>query len=99
MVWDFMIVREYTLQNGDWDYVYITSDKGTLSTEINGQLSFYLKPGNYFPEWKRIHSDIILQATEQSPEMKHWQSYLFLPGYVFDPDVTIFGKCAPTICD
>lgn len=85
--------------NGDWDYVYITSDKGTLSTEINGQLSFYLKPGNYFPEWKRIHSDIILQATEQSPEMKHWQSYLFLPGYVFDPDVTIFGKqsIAPTI--
>ncbi|NLA45613.1 MAG: hypothetical protein GX869_08245 [Candidatus Cloacimonetes bacterium] len=85
--------------DGDWDYVYITSDKGTLSTEINGQLSFYLKPGNYFPKWNRIHSDIILQATEQNPEMKHWQSYLFLPGYVFDKDTTIFGKqsIAPTI--
>jgi hypothetical protein len=85
--------------DGDWDYVYITSDQGTLSTEINGQLSFYLKPGNYLPKWNRVHSDIILQATEQSPNLRQWQSYLFLPGYVFDEDLTIFGKqsIAPTI--
>ncbi len=78
--------------DGDYDYIYITSDQGVLSTELNGQLSIYLKPGNIFPNWRRIHSDIIVQATEQSPELQSWRSYFFYPGTVFDADTTIFGK-------
>jgi hypothetical protein len=78
--------------DGDWDYVYITSDQGTLSTELNAQLSLYLKPGNYFPKWKWIRSDLLVQATEQSPELDGWRGYLFLPGSVFSEDSTIFGK-------
>ena len=78
--------------DGDWDYVYITSDQGTLSTEINGQLSLYLKPGNYFPKWQRVHSDVILQATEQGSGLSDWRSYVFYPGYVFNAGSTIYGK-------
>ncbi len=78
--------------DGDYDYVYITSDEGTLSTEANAQLSIYLKPGNKFPAWRRLHTDIIVQATEQSDSLGDWRGYFFLPGSVFNEDTTIFGK-------
>lgn len=78
--------------DGDYDYVYITSDEGTLSTETNAQLSLYLKPGNIFPAWRRLHSDIIVQATEQSDSLQDWRGYFFWPGTVYNEDSTIFGK-------
>jgi len=78
--------------DGDYDYSYIISDQGTLSTEINTQLSLYLKPGNVLPAWRRVHSDIIVQATEQGSDMDDWRSYVFWPGTVYNEGSTIFGK-------
>lgn len=78
--------------DGDYDYLYVTSSEGTLSTELNAQLSLYLKPGNLFPRWNFAHADLIAQGTEQRPEMKDWRSFLFLPNSAFLPDTTIYGK-------
>lgn len=80
----------YTPQ-GDYDYVYITSDIGSLSSEINAQLSCFLKPGNLFARLNRVHSDIIVTAAEQSGQKQDWRRYLFLPGSVYNAD-TIYGK-------
>lgn len=78
--------------DGDWDYVYITSGRGTLSSEINGQISLYLKPGNYFPKWSWIRGDIILQGTLQDSLMADWRGYFLYPETVFGAPSTIFGN-------
>lgn len=78
--------------DGDWDYVYITSGRGTLSSEVNGQLSFYLKPGNYFSKWNWIRSDLILQGTLQDSLMNSWRSYLLLPESAAGAPSTIFSS-------
>ncbi|MCB5247173.1 MAG: hypothetical protein LHW57_04005 [Candidatus Cloacimonetes bacterium] len=78
--------------DGDWDYVYITSGRGTLSSEVNGQLSLYLKPGNFFPQWSWIRGDLILQGTLQDSLMADWRSYLIFPETAFSAPSTIFGN-------
>ena len=80
--------------DGDYDYEYITSEVGTLSSELNTQLSLYLKPGNLSssPVWKKIQSDIIINALEQTDMLQGWRTYLFLPGSVYDPENTMYGK-------
>jgi hypothetical protein len=82
------------LSGGDWDYVYITSGAGSLSTEVNGQLSFYLKPGNYFKGdlFRRVNSDLLISASEQTAQTDDWRSYIFWPGYVYDEDSSIYAR-------
>lgn len=82
------------LSGGDWDYVYITSGTGSLSTEINGQLSFYIKPGNLIKGdlARRINSDILISAGEQTAQTNDWRSYIFWPGYVYDEDSSIYSR-------
>lgn len=58
---------------------------------MNGQLSLYLKPGNYFPKWNWIRGNIILQGTLQDSLMSDWRSYLIFPEGVFEAPSTIFG--------
>lgn len=77
---------------GDYDYVYVISDQGTLSAELNAQLNVYLKPGNYFPKLKWLQSDLSLTATEQSLDLGDWRSYFFYPGTVLNDTSTIYGK-------
>ena len=77
---------------GDWDYVYITSGRGTLSSEVNGQLSLYLKPGNHFPKWNWLRADLILQGTLQDSLMSGWRSYLLLPESASGAASTIFSN-------
>lgn len=77
---------------GGYDYTYITSDQGSLSSEINAQLSLFLKPGLVLADWKKLRSDIIVQATEQSSDLENWRSYIFYPGTVYNADSTIYGK-------
>lgn len=85
--------------NGDFDFTYITSDQGSLSSEINAQLSLYLKPGNVDPAWQKLRADLIVMATEQASELDGWRSYVFYPGYVFNSNSTIYGKqnVSPTL--
>lgn len=81
--------------NGDWDYVYITSSTGTLSSERGAQMSLYLKPGNLSTNniVRRISSDIMVNLTEQqSGQAPDPLSYLFWPGTVFEDSLTIYGK-------
>ncbi len=78
--------------DGDWDYIFITSGRGTLSSEINGQLSLYLKPGNHFPKWNWLRGDLILQGTLQDSLMTDWRSYLIFPESAFSGPSTIFGN-------
>jgi hypothetical protein len=76
---------------GDYDYVYVTSDVGTLSSELNAQLSAFVKPGNLHRAFNRVHTDIIVTAAEQGEQGQDWKRYLFLPGHVYNDD-TIYGK-------
>ncbi|MDP2172367.1 MAG: hypothetical protein Q8J62_01195 [Candidatus Cloacimonadaceae bacterium] len=82
------------LPDGDYDYVYITSETGSLSTEINALLSIYFNPGNFSQKgfWKRMHGDATLQATEQCSQSDDLRRYVFYPGTVFNETSTIYGK-------
>jgi len=83
------------IPEGDWDYVYITSSTGTLSSELNAQASLYIKPGNLTQNdlLRRISSDVIFSGSEQkSSSDPDPLSYMFWPGTVFDPARTIYGK-------
>lgn len=82
------------IAGGDWDYVYITSGTGSLSTEINGQLNVYLKPGNLIKGnlARRINSDILISAGEQTAQTNAWRTYIFWPGYVFDEESSIYAR-------
>lgn len=80
--------------DGDYDYDYITSDVGTLSSELNAQINFYLKPGNILtsPIWKKVQTDVMINALEQTGELDGWRTYFFLPGSVYDAENTTYGK-------
>lgn len=80
--------------SGDYDYVYITSETGTMSTEINGQLNLYLKPAylSQKPFWQRLMTDSGIQVTEQNSNREGYDHYFFLPGSVFNTQSTIYGK-------
>ncbi|MDZ4182741.1 MAG: hypothetical protein U1B83_07690 [Candidatus Cloacimonadaceae bacterium] len=82
------------LPDGDYDYVFITAETGTLSTEINALLSIYLTPGNITQKgiWKRVRSDVSIQATEQTAQSNDPLQYIFYPGTVYDEESTIYGK-------
>jgi len=83
-----------SIPNGDYDYVFITSSSGTLSTETNAIITMYLKPGNYINRepLKRLQLDSTLNLNEQSSAQDDWRSYLFWPGTVFNEHRTIFGR-------
>lgn len=53
--------------NGDWDWAYVTSSQGSLSSENNLQASLYIKPANILPHGilKSINSDISVWGTLQ----------------------------------
>jgi hypothetical protein len=76
------------IDSGEYIYEYITSPTGSLSTELSGNASIYLKPGQYFssPIWQRLHSDLSLSANEQTDQANKWQSYIFLPDYSYNSD-------------
>ncbi|MDD2596099.1 MAG: hypothetical protein PHY98_00125 [Candidatus Cloacimonetes bacterium] len=82
------------VDTGDYDYEYITSQDGVLSTEITALASIYLKPGLYLkaPIWQKVHSDISLNGTEQRDASPQAGTWLFLPEYSFDNDHTIYGR-------
>lgn len=81
------------IDHGEYIYEYITSDSGKLSSELSFLTGIYLKPGQYLkaPFWKRLHGDVSISASEQNDELNSWQSFLFLPNYVFNDD-TIYGR-------
>ncbi len=83
-----------SISDGDYDYVYITSPMGSLSSEINTQINLYIKPSLFFnnPFFRRWHADSSLNLNEQSYNNASWRSYLFLPGEVFSEAHTIYGK-------
>lgn len=83
-----------SINNGDYDYVYVNAGEGKLSTEINALWSIYIKPAtlgnsNFYKKW---HSDMNISLTEQSANRNNWKSYLFLPGEVFNDSNTIYGR-------
>ena len=80
--------------DGDYDWVYITSSTGSLSSEINCLLNLYWKPGNIStnPFMKRLQSDTSINLVEQSSHLDNWKSYFFLPGTVYNEETTIYGR-------
>lgn len=79
---------------GDYDYVFITSEQGVLSSEINAQANLYLKP-SYLggsPLWRRINTDIMISATEQNTRRDDWKTLVFYPGSAFNDSTTIYGR-------
>ncbi|MEN6444712.1 MAG: hypothetical protein ABFC98_01545 [Candidatus Cloacimonas sp.] len=83
-----------SVSDGDYDWVYITSSTGSLSSEINCLLNVYLKPGNVSTNdfWQRLQSDTSINLNEQSSQRNNWRSYFFLPGSVYNDDTTIYGR-------
>ncbi len=53
--------------NGDWDWAYVTSSQGSLSSENNLQASLYIKPVNILSHklLSRFNSDISVWGTLQ----------------------------------
>jgi len=82
------------VQNGDYDYIYITAETGILSTEINAHANIYFKPSNLSPSplWRRIHTDIMISATEQNNDREDWKVMFLYPGTAFNDSTTIYGK-------
>lgn len=82
------------VSDGDYDYTYITSDQGITSSEITASASAFLRPGLIFQDdiFRRISSDISLNALEITERRNNLKTYLFLPGHVFDPEQTIYGR-------
>lgn len=82
------------LSGGDYDYTYITSDQGKISSELTAQLNLFLKPGMYLKDnlSRRIQSDTSINLIEITERRNEALSYIFYPGYVFDPVFTIYGK-------
>ncbi|MBP7310385.1 MAG: hypothetical protein KA984_03750 [Candidatus Cloacimonetes bacterium] len=83
-----------SIPEGDYDYIYITSEDGSLSTEQSALLNLYFKPAalsklSFFQRWR---NDLSLVLSEQSTRHSDWRSYLFIPGYVYDEGRTIYGK-------
>ncbi len=80
--------------SGDYDYNYIISETGTLSTELNGAFYLYFKPANIStnPLFQRFMTDTNVQATEQRSNSKGFGHYLFLPGHVYTSEHTIYGR-------
>lgn len=80
--------------DGDYDWVYITSSTGSLSSEINCLLNLYWKPGNIStkPFMKRLQSDTSINLVEQSSHLDNWKSYFFLPGTVYNEETAIYGR-------
>lgn len=81
------------VDGGEFIYEYITSPTGSLSTELSGSLSLYLKPGNYLkhPVWQKITTDVSVNANEQLDQSEKWQTYLFLPEHSFTAS-SIFAR-------
>ncbi len=82
--------------NGDYDYTYITSETGILSTEIHTQINLYLKPSfiSRSAFLRRINSDVMISATEQNSKRNDWKILLYLPQSVFNDSTTIYGRQA-----
>lgn len=80
--------------DGDFDYLFITSQNGDLSSEISALLTLYAKPGNFLKGdfWNRWQLDSTLNLSEQSLNSGNWRSYLFWPGTVYSEEHTIYGK-------
>jgi hypothetical protein len=83
-----------SVSNGDYDWVYITSPTGSLSSEINCLLNIYLKPGNISSNnlLKCLQSDTSVNLIEHNSKRNNWQSYFFLPGSVYNDESTIYGS-------
>ncbi|MDD4309654.1 MAG: hypothetical protein PHO32_04695 [Candidatus Cloacimonetes bacterium] len=83
-----------SVTEGDYDYIYITSPNGSLSSEINTLLTLYLKPGNLINNtmFKRWQTDTTVNLSEQSSNRDDWKSYIFYPGTVFNTNDTLYGK-------
>ena len=83
-----------SVTDGDYDWVYITSSTGSLSSEINCLLNLYWKPGNVSSRdfIKRLQSDTSINLIEQSFQRNNWKSYFFLPGSVYNEETTIYGR-------
>ena len=81
------------IDDGEYIYEYITSAEGSLSTEISGTASLYLKPGMFLDRdfFNRLHADVSLSANEQTDQTSSWQSFLFLPDYSFGSS-SIFAR-------
>lgn len=82
------------VSGGDYDYTYLTSDVGITSSEITASASAFLRPGLFIQNdiFRRFTSDISLSAVEITEKRNELKTYLFLPGYVFDPQKTIYGR-------
>lgn len=83
-----------SIPSGDYDYVFITSSTGSLSSDINALFTLYLKPGYISTNklLKRWQSDTTLNLNEQSSLRDDWKRYIFYPGTVYNESSTIYGK-------
>ncbi|MDD4035103.1 MAG: hypothetical protein PHO16_06810 [Candidatus Cloacimonetes bacterium] len=82
------------VDGGDYNYEYITSTKGTLSTEITALSSIYLKPALYWPNtiWQKVQSDLTLNGTEQLDKQPDLGNIFFLPEHSFNSESTIYAR-------
>ncbi len=83
------------VDDGDFEWVYITSGEPELSIEINTDGSLFLNPRTLFPQTpilKQLQSESYFGISENSRSDEKWKVYLLSSDRVMDSKYTIYGK-------
>jgi hypothetical protein len=81
--------------DGDYDYFYVNSGTGKMSTEINASLNLYFhlaKKYNWHPLWDRFHLDSGFQITENTLQRNNLRLYLLFPEEIYNENSTLYGR-------
>ena len=83
------------VDEGDFEWVYITSGEPELSIEINTDGSLFLNPRMIFPNTailNRLQTETYFAITENSRSDQKWKVYLLSSDRVMDSKYTIYGS-------
>ncbi len=83
------------VEEGDFDWVYITSGESELSIEVTTDGSLFLNPKSLLPDTpilNRLQSESYVAITENSRSKDKWKVYLLSSDRVMDSKYTIYGQ-------
>ncbi len=83
------------VEEGDYDWFYITSGEPELSIEVNTDASLFLNPKLLFPTHpflSKLQSETYVAITENSRSNDKWKVYLLSSDRMMDSNYTIYGS-------
>ncbi len=83
------------ITGGDYDYVYSTSGKSKMTTEVTANANlFYHLSQKYLPGslWQRVQLESGFQISENTLRSNSIKTYLLYPDAIFNKNTTIYGN-------